>query len=36
MASFTGRIEHAAFSALLSVSNRALRHIGLTRSGTPQ
>jgi uncharacterized protein YjiS (DUF1127 family) len=36
MGSLTWRIEQAAISALLSMSNRALRHIGLTRSGTPQ
>jgi uncharacterized protein YjiS (DUF1127 family) len=36
MASLTWRIEQAAISALLSMSNRTLRHIGLTCSGTPQ
>ena len=36
MASFNWRIERAAISALLSMSDRALRHIGLTRSGIPR
>jgi uncharacterized protein YjiS (DUF1127 family) len=36
VASLAWRIEQAAISALLSMSDRALRHIGLTRSGTPQ
>jgi uncharacterized protein YjiS (DUF1127 family) len=36
VASLAWRIEQAAISALSSMSDRALRHIGLTRSGTPQ
>jgi uncharacterized protein YjiS (DUF1127 family) len=36
VASFAWRIEQAAISALSSMSNRALRHIGFTCSGTPQ
>ncbi|MGA7065230.1 MAG: hypothetical protein WB048_02690 [Pseudolabrys sp.] len=35
-ASLAWRIEQAAISALSSMSDRALRRIGLTRSGTPQ
>ena len=36
VASLAWRIEQAAISALSSMSDRALRHIGLTRSGTLQ
>ena len=36
MASLAWRIEQAAISALSSMSDRALRHIGLTRSGIPR
>jgi len=36
VASLAWRIEQAAISALSSMSDRTLAHIGLTRSGTPQ
>ena len=36
VASLAWRIEQAAISALSSMSDRALRRIGLTRSGTSQ
>ena len=36
VASLAWRIEQAAISALLSMSDRALRHIGLTRWGIPR
>jgi uncharacterized protein YjiS (DUF1127 family) len=36
VASLAWRIEQAAISALSSMSDRALRHIGLTRSGIPR